>query len=38
MEAWSAPAYINATSPRFADWRAANGGTRDPAPRVRQGN
>ncbi|MFC3100122.1 hypothetical protein [Altererythrobacter lauratis] len=32
------PAYIRATSPRFADWREANGGTRDPAPVVRQGN
>ena len=32
------PAYIRATSPRFADWRVANGGTRDPAPVVRQGN
>lgn len=32
------PAYIRATSPRYADWRVANGGTRDPAPVVRQGN
>ncbi|MXO87259.1 hypothetical protein [Alteraurantiacibacter aestuarii] len=26
------PAYVRATSPRFADWRVANGGTREPAP------
>ncbi len=26
------PAYIRATSPRYADYRVANGGTRDPAP------
>jgi hypothetical protein len=33
------PAYIRATSPRFADWRVAQGGTRDPAPVVnRAGN
>ncbi len=31
------PAYIRATSPRFADWRVENGGTRDPAPVVRPG-
>lgn len=32
------PAYVRATSPRFADWRVANGGTRDPAPVERRGN
>lgn len=26
------PAYIRATSPRYADYRVENGGTRDPAP------